>query len=311
MTRQISYRRCLTGAMTAAALMVSAPGAIAQPPDRLAKFRAGIEEAIKAMDNVPKLKKLAPQARRELVEFVIGNTLFVMAHEMGHALMYEMNMPVLGREEDAADSFAVVTALNIGTGLSERVLLEAAKGWVLTSKRDKKKGESLAFYDEHGLDLQRAYNVVCMMVGSDPEKYEKLAADTKLPEERQTSCVRDWKTTSWSWDEMLKQHRRAADQPKVAITVTYEDDKTYAVQAKILRDMGLLDALAAYAADRFVWPKPFSMVAKSCGEPNATWNIGAKTLTLCYELANEFIELYQGYSKAIPKKYRGKPRASR
>jgi hypothetical protein len=218
---------------------------------------------------------------------------------------------VLGREEDAADSFAVVTALQIGTGLSERVLLEAAKGWVLTSKRDKKKGESLAFYDEHGLDLQRAYNVVCMMVGSNPEKYEKLAADTKLPEERQTSCVRDWKTTSWSWDEMLKPHRRAADQPKVAITVTYEDDKKYAAQARILRDMGLLDALAAHAAERYVWPKPFSMVAKSCGEPNATWNIGAKTLTLCYELANEFVELYQGYSKAIPKKYRGKPRASR
>jgi hypothetical protein len=32
-----------------------------------------------------------------------------------------------------------------------------------------------------------------MMVGSDPEKFKTLAADTKLPEERQTSCVRDYK----------------------------------------------------------------------------------------------------------------------
>jgi len=191
MVQQISYRRHMIGAMTAAALIISAPMAIAQPsPEQQAKFRAAIDEAVKALDSSPKLKKMSPETKRQLVEFVLGNTLFVMAHEMGHALMYEMNMPVLGREEDAADSFAVVTALKIGTGLSERVLTEAAKGWVLSSKRDKKQGNALAFYDEHGLDLQRSYNVVCMMIGSNPEKYKTLAADTKLPEERQTSCVR-------------------------------------------------------------------------------------------------------------------------
>ena len=76
---------------------------------------------------------MSPQEKRQLVEFVIGNTLFVMAHEMGHGLINEMNMPVLGREEDAADSFAVVTALKMGSGFSERVLIEAAKGWVLSS----------------------------------------------------------------------------------------------------------------------------------------------------------------------------------
>ena len=311
MTHRISYRRHMIGAMTAAALIVSAPTAIAQPSEQLAKFRAGIDEAVKALDKSPKLKKMPPQEKRLLVEFVLGNTLFVLAHEMGHALISEMNMPVLGREEDAADSFAVVTALHIGTGFSERVLLEAAKGWVLSSKRDKQQRNALAFYDEHGLDLQRSYNVVCMMLGSDPEKYKTLAADTKLPEERQTSCVRDYKTTTWSWEEMLKPHRRAADQPKVTINVEYQDDKKYAVQAKILRDMGLLDALAAHMADRYVWPKPFSMVARSCGDPNATWNAGTKTLTLCYELAAEFIELYAGYSSKLPKKFRGKYKAAR
>jgi len=311
MVQQISYRRHMIGAMTAAALIISAPTAIAQPSEQLAKFRAGIDEAVKALDSQPKLKKLPAQEKRLLVEFVLGNTLFVLAHEMGHALISEMNMPVLGREEDAADSFAVVTALKIGTGFSERVLTEAAKGWVLSSKRDKKQGNALAFYDEHGLDLQRSYNVVCMMIGSNPEKYKTLAADTKLPEERQTSCVRDYKTTSWSWEEMLKPHLRAADQPKVKINVEYQDDKKYAAQAKILRDMGLLDILAAHAADRYVWPKPFSMVARSCGDPNATWNVGTKTLTLCYELANEFIELYAGYSSKLPKKFRGKYKAAR
>jgi hypothetical protein len=304
MTHRISYRRHLTGAMTVAALVVNVPTATAQLTEQQSRFVSGIDEAVKALDSAPRLKKLSPQAKRQLVEFVVGNTLFVMAHEMGHVLVNEMNMPVLGREEDAADSFAVVTALKMGSGFSERVLMEATKGWVLASKRDKKQGNALAFYDEHGLDLQRAYNVVCFMIGSDPEKYKTLAADTKLPEERQKSCVRDYKTTAWSWDEMLKPHLRTADKPKVTIKVDYQDDEKYALQVRILRHMGMLEAFATYAADRYVWPNPFSIVARSCGEPNATWNIGARTLTLCYELASEFIELFQGYSKTLPRKYR-------
>src|SRR5262245_20784046 len=133
-----------------------------------------------------------------------------------------MNMPVLGREEDAADAFALVTALKVNSKYSVRVLLEVAMGCMLSDKRDKKEGNALAFYDEHGLDLQRAYNVVCMMVGSDPEKFKALAKETKLPEERQKSCVRDYKTTTWSWEQMLKPHLRSPDQPKMTIKVDHQ-----------------------------------------------------------------------------------------
>jgi hypothetical protein len=305
MTQRIWYRGHLTGAMMVAALMVNVPTATAQLlAQQQSQILSGIDKAVEAIDNSPRLKKMSPQAKRQLVEFVVGNTMFVMAHEMGHALIGQMNMPVLGREEDAADSFAIVTALKMGTGLSERVLIEAAKGWVLASKRDTKQGNALSFYDEHGLDLQRAYNAVCFMFGSDPEKYKALAADTKLPEKRQSSCVVDWQNTAWSWEEMLKPHLRSADKPKVAIKVEHQEDEKYAMQIQILRQMGLLEAFAVHAADRYVWPNPFSIVARSCGEPNATWKNGARTLTLCYELANYFMELFQDYSRKLPRKYR-------
>jgi hypothetical protein len=302
MTYRISYRRHLTGALTVAALIINVPTATAQLTQQQSKIVSGIDEAVKAIGNLPRLKKMSPQAKRQLVEFVMGNTLFTMAHEIGHGLINEMNMPVLGREEDAADSFAVVNALNMASVFTERVLIAATKGWVLAAKRDKKQGNALAFYDEHGLDLQRAYNVVCFMVGSDPEKYKALAADTKLPEERQTSCVWEWKNTAWSWDEMLKPHLRSADKPKVAIKVEYRDEEKYPIHARVLRHLGLLEAFAANAADRYAWPNPFSIVARSCGEANATWK--TRTLTLCYELANEFIELFLGYSSSLPRKYR-------
>ena len=91
---------------------------------------------------MPRLKKLSPAKKKQLVEFIIGNTLFVLTHELGHGLINEFNMPVLGREEDAADSFAIVTALKMGPAFSEGVLIEAAKGQVFSSKRDKKEGNT-------------------------------------------------------------------------------------------------------------------------------------------------------------------------
>ena len=140
------------------------------------------------------------------------------------------------------------------------------------------------------------------MVGSDPEKYKALAAETELPEERQASCVYEWKNTAWSWEEMLKKHLRSADQPKVAVKVEYEETEKFAIQARVLRHMGLLEAFAEQVADRYAWPNPLTFEARSCGMANARWR--QRVLTFCYELANEFIELYLGYSKLLPAKER-------
>ena len=292
------------GAMTAAALIVNAPAATAQPIQQFAEqqIASGIDEAVKALDQVPRLKKLSPQVKKQLVEFIVGNTLFVMTHELGHGVINEMNLPVLGREEDAADSFAIVTALKIGSVGSARVLMAAGEGLVLSAKRDKKEGNPLAFSDEHGLDLQRAYNVVCYVYGSNPEKYKQLAKETKFPEERQAACPYEWKNVAWSWDEMLKPHLRSPDQPKAEVTIKYEDNKKYAIQANILRHMGLFEAIAAHMTDRFAWPKPWTIEARSCGDANARWK--QRDLTLCYELANEFVELFLRYSKTLPRKFR-------
>ena len=288
--------------MTVAALIVNVPTATAQLTQQQSQIASGIDEAVKALDSVPRLKKLSPQKKKQLVEFVIGNTLFVMAHELGHGLINEMNLPVLGREEDAANSFAVVTALKMGSWFSERVLLEAAKGWLLASKRDKKQGNALAFYDEHGLDLQRAYNVICFMVGSDPEKYKALAAETKLPEERQTGCVYEWKNTAWSWDEMLKKHLRSADQPKVAVKSSTR--RTRNTQSRRRSCATWACSKPSLRMRRIVTHGPSRGRSRRAHADKRMPHGNRRTLTLCYELANEFIELFVGYSSKLPRKLR-------
>jgi hypothetical protein len=283
-------------AAAAGALGASQSHAQSKPPEPHMGLR--MDDAVSGLTMNPRLRYLSKSRRRALVEFVTGNTLFVLVHELGHTAISEMGLPVLGKEEDAADSFATILALKVGTSFSHRILMEAAKGWFLSAKRDDGK---LDFYDEHGLDKQRAYNVVCLMVGSDPEKFKPLADETKLPEERQQSCVGDFSNASWSWDQVLKPHRRSATQPKTKIDVIYgEGSDKFPAYAKAARSMRLLETVAEYASEEFVWRQPFALEMRACGDSNARWDLQERKIILCYEIAAEFAELYFQYGASLP-----------
>ena len=265
-------------------------------PPAPSTFQEKIEQAARALATEPRLKGMSAKQRESLVEFVVGNMLFVATHELGHGVLFEFKLPNPGRDEDAADSFAIITMLKIGTAFSQRVLIESARGYYFNDRRDKEQGEKLAFYDEHGLNLQRAYQIVCFLVGSDPVKFKELATETKLPEERQETCRDDYRATLWSWDTLLQPHRRGAEQPKQKIDVIYGEAKgDLQVFADSFRNMRFLESLADHAADRFAWPNPIVMEMQSCGEANARWQ--ARKLKLCYELAQEFGQLYREFGR--------------
>src|SRR5262249_8319941 len=152
----------------------------------------------------------------------------------------------------------------------------------------------LAFYDEHGLDQQRAYQIVCLMVGSNPEKFKDLAEWVKLPQARQSSCVGDYSNAVYSWDTVLKPHRRARDQPKTKLDVVYGDGKgTYDVNARSFSALRFLELIADFATDQVVFRSPFTIEIQSCGESNAQWDVSTHMLTLCYEMVEEYVSLFQ------------------
>ncbi len=196
--------------------------AVAQPDlsqpakaPELAAFQAKVDAAATALrERDPRFKDLSPDAAQGLVEFVSGNMLFVLLHELGHAVITQMGLPVLGRMEDAADTFAVFMLLRMGSDFSHRALVDAAEGWFFAARRGQKTGQRVAYYSEHGLNEQRAFQIVCIMVGSDAEKFKDLADETNLPEDRRHSCLADYSNAVFSWNLLLEPHRRAPDQPE-------------------------------------------------------------------------------------------------
>lgn len=262
-----------------------------QPPS---DFQSRLEQLARELGNEPRLKRFSPEKRLAIVEFVFGNMLFAAGHELGHGVIREFEFPVLGREEDAADSFAIFAALQVGTEFSHRILVEAVKGWFLSDKRDKKLGEKFAYYDEHEMNLQRAYQIVCFMFGSDPVKYKELAQESMVPEERQESCKAEYREAAWAWNTVLKSHKREPEQPKPKLDVIYGDAQgRLETFARSFRSTRFLETLVERVVDNFVWPRPLVIEMRTCGEAGAQWK--AAKLTLCYELALEFSQLYRDF----------------
>jgi hypothetical protein len=116
-----------------------------------------------------------------------------------------------------------------------------------------------------------------------------------MPQTRRDSCQGDFSNASWSWDNVLEPHWRTA-QPRMTITVRYQDGgERFATIEKAMRFIALLETVADRSSETFAWRAPFTIEAAVCGRSHAEWNPARRTLTVCYELAQEFAFLYQSY----------------
>ena len=94
------------------------------------------------------------------------------------------------------------------------------------------------------MDLQRAYNVVCLMVGSNPENSRAWRCRQAAGGAAET-CQDDYLNAKWSWEQVLQSHLRKPDQPKTAINVVYgPGNGKYDAHAAIAQQMKLLETIA-------------------------------------------------------------------
>lgn len=268
--------------------------AFAAPPVDHFDVAARLEAAVDAIAAHPRVKDVPRDTLKATTEFAVGNVLFALLHEAAHGLIFDLGLPVLGREEDAADQFATVTMLDMKTEFTHRTLVNAAKYWLISDRRARDKGEVVSYYDNHGLDLQRAYNIVCLMVGSDNERFEDLANEVNLPEDRQETCLFDHSNAQWSWERVLKPHRRAPDQERTTYRIIYgKAEGRFDLFEKVARETGLMERVADRLVDLYAWKKPFTIEVQTCGTSVAQWIAPERKIVLCYELADEFVQLYK------------------
>jgi hypothetical protein len=134
-----------------------------------------------------------PITRDEFLWGLIGG---VLLHESGHALFDVLDVPVFGREEDAADQMSILVALHLRPQLAEAVVKSYAYFWRLVPdpdsgmSKDGKMNEDFA--DEHGTGSQRLYNGLCLGYGHSPAVFAKFVSAGWLPEARAKGCAREY-----------------------------------------------------------------------------------------------------------------------
>ena len=159
-------------------------------------------------------------------------------------------------------------------------------------------GDDLAFWGEHSVDEQRAYSIICMMVGQDHEQFSGLTAAMELPEERRGRCAFDYEKTSQSWMQVLEPHMRS-DNGESSVAIVYDEatDPDLEIYALLFREADLLGIAKALIADMFVLEEGITFQATSCGVANAFWDPGERTVTFCYELSQFHAQLIADYMK--------------
>ena len=239
------------------------------------------------------LPRLAPpqamfQQTLTLDQFVRGTLRFVLLHELGHGLVDLYDLPVLGREEDAADRFAAWWLSPDGreTGVDA---IAAIEWWMASARQSEARREDLPWWDEHGIDEQRGYQIACLLYGADPQTMGPLAVRLGLPDERQASCLREAAQNAASWSAHLldKTAQLPAQLDGFLVPVQLlPAPPALEAAAQRVADLGLMTELRDLL-HQFRFPPGQAMVrlvAQDCEQVNAYWSPEERAVVLCYEL---------------------------
>lgn len=136
---------------------------------------------------------------------VIGPTVDVFLHEVGHGVFDLLEIPVFGREEDAADMFAAYLQLQFGKDEARVLILGNAFLGKKEAQETMAKSLTLKDYaNEHGLPAQRYFNTLCLAYGFDPELFADAVTAWHLPPERAESCADEYKQIARAFEKLIR-----------------------------------------------------------------------------------------------------------
>ena len=138
---------------------------------------------------------------------IFGAIIDTLLHEAAHGIFDILEIPVLGREEDAADFFSAYTVLQFSPEDARRLFEGVAFMFASEARAafDKPFGVG-AYAGEHRLAPQRYFDYLCVAYGSAPQTFAKAVGDGGLPPWRHDSCIEEFTLLKRSFDKLIGPH---------------------------------------------------------------------------------------------------------
>jgi hypothetical protein len=137
---------------------------------------------------------------------VAGQLFYALAHEMGHAMFDMLDIPVLGRQEDAADQFATYIMLQFGKDQARRLITGAAVSYRRFLTNPKVTAPLAAFSDTHSPPATRFFNMICLAFGADRELFADFVTKEYLPKQRAGNCRREYGEIVFAFQRLVVPH---------------------------------------------------------------------------------------------------------
>lgn len=231
---------------------------------------------------------LSKQERAETLRFAVNNSLFTLYHEVGHLLIDKLRLPLLGREEDAADNIATWLLLQKGTPEANLALEDAAKGWKITGDLYGDAFDDDDFAAGYTPDRHRSMQIVCLMVGADGPAFRPVANAFAMQPDRQRTCHFDYAVVDRSIRGLLENAGTGT-----RVDVQYHDGgRRLRLAERVFRSSGIFDDVAEEVRQGYRMNGRVKFTARRCGEPNAFYDPDATEVIFCYELVQDFLEMY-------------------
>jgi hypothetical protein len=152
------------------------------------------------------LEQIAPQTKSPQGftrdEVIVGGFIDAIFHELGHALFDILQVPVFGREEDAADQLSAFLMLQFGQDVA-RTTIKGAAFTYLNNRNPRSRAE---YADEHGTDAQRFFNYLCLAYGGEPDAFRDFVDNGVLPKARANGCAREHQVVKKAFAKTILPH---------------------------------------------------------------------------------------------------------
>jgi hypothetical protein len=178
------------------------------------------------------LLKVAPEASTpegiSRHDALAGMTSDVFLHETGHAVFDMLEIPFLGREEDAADQFSAYVLLQMAMDDARRLILGAT--YLASKEAQEEMARPLQpseFADVHELPAQRYFNVLCMAYGKDAKVFADAVERQRLPEKRARNCRYEYRRFEYAFWTLIGPYidRARVEQVKAKRLLRFESEK--------------------------------------------------------------------------------------
>ena len=139
-------------------------------------------------------------------DVIAGSLLDVFLHEAGHATFDMLEIPIFGREEDAADQFSAYIMLQKDKARARSLILGSAYQYKIDMPGTEVTLALNKFSDEHGIPAQRFYNVLCVAYGADPRLFSDIVEQNYLPRARAEGCEEEYRQISFAFKSLIGPH---------------------------------------------------------------------------------------------------------